>query len=177
MSDSKLGELIGHGNPGKDAIHIAIAPVIAAEKLKPGQHVGFVKRNTTDVGVSDNPIGIIDPFLKGDLEPGDKCWMCLYPQTITGLRHDWTHPAYAFEDINVSSRKWIEEFADKELNHTYSRLMEAARRWVDYEDYTYDNSEVYKDVPDHKWNEFWDHYESVTKSKVKNKDSFFTCSC
>lgn len=36
--DTKVGSVLYH-NACRDAIHIAIAPVIAGEKLNPGQHV------------------------------------------------------------------------------------------------------------------------------------------
>ena len=61
----------------RDAVPIAIAPVVAGEKLSPGQHVGFVAVDT--VGTATTPIGIIDPFLLGDIAPGAHCWLLLYP--------------------------------------------------------------------------------------------------
>ena len=40
-----LGELIT-GTFFRDAIHIAVAPVIANEELQPGQHIGFTSNTT-----------------------------------------------------------------------------------------------------------------------------------
>jgi hypothetical protein len=37
----KLGRLIGGDNVQRDAVHIAVAPVIAGETLKPGTRIGF----------------------------------------------------------------------------------------------------------------------------------------
>ncbi len=42
MSDVKLGSLI-NGPKVRDAIHVAVAPVVATEKLMPGQHIGFAQ--------------------------------------------------------------------------------------------------------------------------------------
>lgn len=92
----QLGQLIGDGDRRRDAIHIAVAPVTAAERLTPGQHVGLVEEGNPElVGPCDDNIGIVDPFLVEGVEPGQRFWLFLYPGSITGLRHVWTHPAFA----------------------------------------------------------------------------------
>jgi hypothetical protein len=87
--------LIDDGDRRRDAIHIAVAPVTAAERLTPGQHVGLVREGDLElVGLCDRSIGVVDPFLATAVEPGQRFWLFLYPNTITGLRHVWTHPAF-----------------------------------------------------------------------------------
>jgi hypothetical protein len=91
----RLGQLIEDGDRRRDAIHIAVAPVTAAERLAPGQHVGLIREGGTElVGPCEQPIGIVDPFLAGAVEPGQRFWLFLYPGTVTSLRHIWTHPAF-----------------------------------------------------------------------------------
>lgn len=102
------------GGEQRDAVHFAIAPVIAHERLKPGQHVCFpVEGNTERVGIersNSKPVGIVDPFLPADVMAGERCWLFMYPHTITGLRHEWAHPA--FDGDKAKSEKWLREFAE-----------------------------------------------------------------
>jgi hypothetical protein len=91
-----LGSLITDGDRRRDAVHVAVAPVTAAERLAPGQHVGFVTPGDTEtVGPCEQPIGVVDPFLTDDVQPGQRFWLFMYPNTVTSLRHVWTHPAFA----------------------------------------------------------------------------------
>jgi hypothetical protein len=91
----RLGQLIEDGDRRRDAIHIAVAPVTAAGRLAPGQHVGLVEEGNLElVGPCDRPIGAVDPFLAAEVEPGQRFWLFLYPGTITSLRHVWTHPVF-----------------------------------------------------------------------------------
>lgn len=71
----------------RDAIHVAIAPVVAGESLNPGQSIclqddGFGHQ----VAVSANyhnleRIGVVDPFLEKTLKAGDKFYMFLPTQS------------------------------------------------------------------------------------------------
>lgn len=102
----RLGRLIDDGDRRRDAIHIAVAPVTAAQRLAPGRHVGLVRADDLElVGPCDNPIGIVDPFLAADVEPGQRFWLFLYPGTITALRHVWTHPAFTAAAAAVREKK------------------------------------------------------------------------
>jgi hypothetical protein len=90
-----FGQLIDE-HQKRDAVHIAIAPVVAAERLSPGQHIGFSDPGDTEMVGSRaaNHIGIVDPFLSAPVYAGERFWMLLYPQTVTGMRHEWEHPAF-----------------------------------------------------------------------------------
>src|SRR5262245_32401756 len=91
QSTPLLGQPPGE-NDRRDAIHIAIAPVTASGELRPGQHVGPLPGGR--FGGVEEPIGIVDPFLREPVRDGQLFWLCLYPYTITSLRHVWTHPAF-----------------------------------------------------------------------------------
>lgn len=185
MSELKLGALI-EDEQERDAIHIAVAPVTAGERLHPGEHIGFLKEDNKElVGYfAKTHLGVVDPYLKEDtiIELGQKFWMFLYPQTITSLRHDWTHPAFELAVKpkavhEVDSEAWLTAHADR-LDITYSALMKAAKRWLDYGDYTVQrDNEVWRDDFGPA-KEFWHHYEIVTGTKVEDHEAtFFCCSC
>ncbi|MCA9067276.1 MAG: hypothetical protein KDA84_00025 [Planctomycetaceae bacterium] len=95
----QFGELITDGETRRDAIHIAVAPVTAVCDLEPGQDIGFVRGNRESVGPCENPIGIVDPFLKDTIKAGQRFWLFLYPNTVTGMRHFWKHPAFTYGAI------------------------------------------------------------------------------
>lgn len=177
-----LGTLIDE-NAKRDAIHLAVEPCIAGERLLAGQRIGIV--NGKGSKKADKILGIVDPFIEdGVVLKGERFWLIVLPRTITSLRHVWSHPEFPENtseltpeplDEKALSQKWIDNFADQIRQHPVS-LMKAADNWVEYEDYTYDNTEAYKDH----WEafpEFWKHYEVVTGKKPKDPSSFFTCSC
>src|SRR5207253_9100 len=109
--------------------HIAVAPVTAAERLAPGQHVGFVDGEQVGSG-TNKAIGIVDPFLGGPVFKGDRFWMFLYPNTITALRHEWTHPEFGVgAESTRDSEQWLRRFA-RGLGVSYEDLLEHAREFV-----------------------------------------------
>jgi hypothetical protein len=92
----QLGKLIEDGDRRRDAVHIAVVPMTAESPLNPGQPVGLSRADDAEFAdVTDNPIGIVDPFLTAPVQAGERFWLCLYPGTITSLRHVWTHPEFA----------------------------------------------------------------------------------
>lgn len=98
MSDheTQIGSLIKDNERRRDAVHVAVAPVTASESLEPGQPIGLQTSGDTEhvsSGASEL-IGIVDPFLCETVEPGERFWMFLYPNSITGMRHAWRHPAF-----------------------------------------------------------------------------------
>lgn len=91
----QVGRLIADPAAGRDCVHVAVAPVTAGQRLWPGDHVGLDAGLAVDDPVHCPPVGVVDPFLREEVQPGQRFWLFLYPGSITGLRHVWRHPAFA----------------------------------------------------------------------------------
>jgi hypothetical protein len=177
-----LGTIIGE-NEKRDAIHLAVAPAVASVKLFPGQ----------DVNAKGEPadpfVGIVDPFLKTPVQPGQRFWLVIYPRMIHSLRHVWTHPSFADEAETVypqatakdESMAWIKQYADG-LSLHWTRLLEGADEWVEskkrggYGDYLVEGGTLEGEYTS---DEFWRHYEIVRGITLPEdtKTNFFSCSC
>lgn len=178
-----LGTIIDE-KAGRDAIHLAVEPAVAAQKLFPGQDVGFVEGG---VGPCTNPLGIVDPFLKAPVQQGEKFWLVVYPRQITSLRHVWTHPAFGdapFQDKRATSESWLRKFiatADCPSYETVVAVVMAGR--VDLHGYGdcyndgeylhFNGNDAHGDIPP----EFWDHMEVVTGKQITERSAHFSCSC
>jgi hypothetical protein len=101
MEPVKLGRIIKGDNAGRDAVHIAIAPVRAAQILQPGERIGFVDEDQLLVGRVTDYVGIVDPFMGKPVMPGQDFYMCLFPGTTTSLTHVWKHPSFKEEGERV----------------------------------------------------------------------------
>jgi len=173
----------------KDAIHVAVVPMTAGQVLSPGERVGIIEGDR--IGRAGQPIvGIVDPFLVDVVQPGERCWMFLLPNTITSLRHEWTHPAFVGREPEAgvlpvpmepqeAARKRIAEIAAA-VDIGYNGLMRAAADWLDGEEYTVQmGSEEWRDTFPEYQEEFWSLYEVVTGKSVERekRGQFFSCSC
>lgn len=187
-NETILGKLIDHTKL-RDAIHIAVAPVKAMQMLKPGQHIGFVDDTQTNVGYFSailprtiNFIGIVDPFLTEPVKENEWFYMLLYPKTITGLKHVWTHPAFDvanepyYNKVDKSlSEQWLRNYVSV-YRGDYDEVIQAIKekgdvcffKDLDYEDFSDYNSE------------FWRHVENVLGYKLTNEHKekvSFGCAC
>lgn len=178
------------GHERRDAVHFAVAPVIVSGFLRAGEKVKFAP-GRTDMVVSwdhddEPPIGIIDPFLEcGYVTDKDRCWLFLFPSTITGLRHEWTHPAFpdqASQDSAATpdesevdySRRWLQGFATK-YRGSYADMIAGAAAGTGTgfgEDLEYGDFSP--------GSEFWRHVSIVTGktfTKEHMERTSFRCAC
>lgn len=192
-----LGTIIDK-TAGRDAIHLAVEPAVAGHTLRPGEHVGFLENGT--VGICGDPLGIVDPFLSGPVRVGEMFWLVVYPRQITSLRHVWTHPAFDKEaatkslssqqppkpgslDQRLASEAWLRTFISGADCPSYESVMEVIEKGEVGDGYEYSyltaeylhfgGSDAHGDIPP----EFWDHVEIVLGKKIKDRASYFSCSC
>jgi len=184
-----IGELIPNGKEEnqydfkRDAIHIAVIPLVAAEILIPGQHITI-----NDMGQACGsvlaPIGIVDPYImEGKIKPGQKFWMFLYPKTVTNLRHDWEHPVFKAVEEKITNQVKIDKKASEiylinfagALGLTCSNLIRRMTSILGGEE---DWIHLNFDIPDYDPVEAWMHFEIITGLNVENKNkNFISCAC
>lgn len=168
----------------RDAIHLAVNPTRAKEKFAPGQAVGVD-------GTSNNPVGIVDPFLTQEVQVGEWFWLVVYPRQITSLRHVWSHPAFpnAPEAPSKSdSEAWLRNFCRNNDMIRYESLIEAAE--LDFKKpLVEDEYSSYIEMRDdylcsygvtahcNLSHEFWEHLENVVGKKFETRPNYFSCSC
>lgn len=177
---TKLGTLITT-DADRDAVHVAVVPIKAQVVLIPGQRVN---KDGLPLG---SPVGIVDPFLTDVVKPGQTFFLCLFPETVTGMTHRWSHPAFdgrpepgevAPPSGKSASRAWIDDFAGQ-FNMTGDALIAAAREvqrggWA----ITQYGGQDWQDNFDNRRAEFWQHYAAVTGEAVRETDAnVFSCSC
>jgi len=137
----------------RDAIHLAVIPVVAGTDMKRGSDVyidsALQKAFIYDEAAWKNnfinnakPIGIVDPFLTADVKEGEMFWLVIYPRKITSLRHVWSHPDIPDdEEIRMpvtvkvddkaikaqESEDWLRTFCSTADCPEYEILIEALR--------------------------------------------------
>ena len=179
MSDVTLG-VLPIGPLERDAIHVAVVPMIASEMLLPAQRIGVVGDGIA--GPSGKITGIVDPYLTDVVPKGSAFWMCLLPGTVTGMRHHWSHPEFSGpvapsmpEDPMAESIAWLKEAA-KSLGVDYETLVSEYGP-LETDDYI-NNGEHICDIWYGLADEFWKHHKVVTGRDVPElKRGGFTCSC
>lgn len=182
-----IGHRIG-ASAQRDAIHIAILPVIAAEDLWAPCEVALVYGTKDQVKQADSvygikTLGIIDPFipsLEKQIKKGEWVWCFLHPGSITGLRHDWTHPQVdGYQPPKSKSEEWLKRFAD-EWDFDYDQMIANAQ---EHEGYVVSrghdlHSASELDAGDEEL--FWRHLETLTGKtydQAHRTDFTWSCTC
>lgn len=188
MSDVKslgIGKIITTPQQ-RDAIHSAIAPVIAGEDMNPGSHIGIHEGKAFQEREKLPAIGVADPFYKRMIQRGQEFWLFLYPGSITSLRHNWTHPAFEPESPRQStlksvSEQWMRAWAVKHMSEDYYSSEDRTKS----EDEAYESAieagrnlhiGPYEDARDYIDNEWWTHWENIT-GETGQRGEYFSCSC
>ena len=202
MSEKKdaiatMGAILPDDVSGRDAVHVAVISAVAGDELFPADDVGIA--STTQDGEGEpvartdaaKLIGIVDPFLKSSAKAGQRFWLFVYPRTITGLKHVWTHPDVAsqlsaapvkpeYGPLDVqNSEDWLQDYCRNTLDTSYVAFMRTMTDLrpndLKHDTICLDNDiSGNRDIPD----EMWHHIEVVSGRKFTGKrPSFFHCAC
>lgn len=192
-----LGSLIGPEEK-RDAIHLAVEPVVAGEDLAPGEDVG--RRSDGTFASSSHGVkllGIVDPFIKGRVRKGQRFWLIVYPRQITSLHHVWEHPDFpapmtpevarrvelVSERLTKDSENWIRnEFVPNIAgpeSTNYQEVMDGAKEWLDGEHITCLGDDLDYDFLGENIPKFWEHFRKITGRECPEdkRESFFRCAC
>lgn len=169
----------------RDAVHVACIAVTAKAVLKPGMPVD------RDGDIIGKAVGIADPFVTKRILPGQRFWLYLFPRTITGLNHHWSHPDFPektpdeiviytehyqpMRDEKATAEQWLRTWAGSTSDCPgYETLMEILEHnSIDEHTVNSGDLEISADIPD----EFWDHYETMTGRRFVRRPSRFSCAC
>lgn len=186
-----MGGLLPDDAGGRDAVHVAVFSAFSDEKLLPGQDVAVAEQGEGDAQVTGrgNTIGIVDPFLKSAVAPGERFWVYLYPRTITALSHRWCHPAFEASVSNytppsqkLESEKWLRDFVARSDCPSYEEVVGKAAAFINgaadhqwsNEYLHFDGQDAHGEIPP----EFWNHVETLTGLKITGeRPAYFSCSC
>lgn len=188
----RLGKVI-EGAAERDAIHIAVVPVTLVSTQKydsfaPGRALKLLAGTTDQATTMPNegydyeharPDGIIDPFLAGHPKAGQRVWMFLYPNTVQGMRHHWTHPRFDAPEQLGEAQVWLRRFADR-YGMDYDRMIEEAQERegsilaVGRDLHSRSELDYGEEV------DFWRHLQTVTGRSFdeEHRESiFWSCTC
>jgi len=163
----------------RDAIHLGVEPVEAAEYLEPGEHIGLNDEGKAYSQGCTKPLGIVDPFLKRSVRKGERFWLVVYPREITSLVHVWEHPSFPsaallIGDPKAEALETIRGYAEK-LDVSVDDLIGHATRYQeDNEHYWVGGDSFYDVILDES---FWDAYKAYTGNTVSSTGNFIYCSC
>lgn len=136
-NEVKLGTIPGE-DCERDAVHVAVIPMVAAHDMLPGHRVGIDIQGRADSQANPH-VGIVDPFLRGAVTAGTRFYLCLLPGTATGMRHHWMHPAFlqstGENDALRESIEWLRGYAmnmnpydaEEGIEVAYATLMDGLR--------------------------------------------------
>lgn len=182
-----IGKALGPEWVNRDAIHVAVIPMVVARDSEAGDHVG-INKNGELCETAKPLVGIVDPFIDMLLIPaGTKVWLFLYPNMVTGMRHHWSHPT--FDDLHVPPKPNTQQTDYSEaylkavainMGLEYGELLASLQGYI-----TRGHPIVFSDErPRDEYfeqdeTEFWSHVERVLGVNIPKgyKALPFSCSC
>ena len=121
----------------RDAIHLAVEPVIAGHLASTRRRYRIsrraIPRQESSAG-ANNPVGIVDPFLETTVFTGQHFWLVVYRrQQSRALRHVWTHPGFPERSSRVGAVAAVPNSADRAASEAWLRNFIATADCPDYD--------------------------------------------
>lgn len=206
VREPKLGHLITEDGPEirRDAVHIAVIPMIAETDLYAGDSVALtpdckkafrrsrVNRswNNENQEVTEVPqegaVGIVDPFLLGSVPAGSRFWLFIFPGQVTTLQHAWTHPAFPDSEqarppagSKAESEAWLRAYAIRFYDYStpeegYRKLLEQMVSGT----ICYEGTDMHDRCDLVDADELRRHTEIVLGRRINYDDfEYFSCTC
>ncbi len=173
---------VPHNLGDKDAIHVAIVAVRAAQLITPGQKCSLNKDREA-VPDNKNGIGVADPFVKSNIKRGQEFWLLLNQDEVPNVKHVWEHPNVDFSPPikNKSMNQCIKDYAEQ-IGCDYDDLIDICTEIVDSSRINYaifDGNEfsLSPDYPDGDYSEIedlwdlWSEWAEETGYEFENEGS------
>lgn len=184
-----IGRLAPEGTQ-RDAVHFAVIPMIAQERLLPGARISAEGKET----VTAAAIGIVDPFLPPyyRVEEGQRFWCFLNPGSITGLRHVWSHPSFVQEQAAAATsaevaaaEKWLTDKIRAMNGQGLPNLLEAVDYAITKQPDGYGGDGIicfgtdFQDYSHEANAEFWRYWSTYTGRPIPTvaPNAYFRCAC
>ncbi len=169
----------------RDAIHVAVVSVTAGGLLCRGDRVKWYRKGMSVVACShsEEAVGIVNPFMDNHYNPGKTVWIMLYPNTVTGMKHHWSHPDFdQTEDSLELAYATIDRMAETLGMSSYDdcsardRLIEYANEYCRHQSGCWGSDYYQADPQD--WENFWKAYSVVTGNPRPTENRVpFRCAC
>jgi hypothetical protein len=181
MSDTNLME--PPPNTGlRDAIHVAVVSLVSHGPLSRGDKVTWHHKGVSVrlCKYDEKEIGVVNPFLD---RTGGVVWVMLYPNTVTGMKHHWSHPDFDQIEIDLElAERTIERMAETLGMSSYDdcsardRLIQDANEYCRHQSGVWSSDYYMADPQD--WENFWKAYSVVTGNPRPTENRVpFRCAC
>ena len=114
----------------RDAVHVAIAPVVAETQMMRAQRIRVDGTHARAVSAAEHANAIVDPWITNDVEAGELVWVLMNPGTITAIRHHWQHPDVRDvpDEARASAIAWLKEEVCDPTSRSLQGVLEDAIR-------------------------------------------------